>query len=137
MINYFKKKTLDNEEITEAILPILRTYSFVLSCSRRWSECTFIQKLQPFIVLTHKDKDSKRILSKPALLAIISTFNFWGAIFISAVDIESRNLYQTLFNEMKVTTDFIDSIKLGLNRALHSSSNIVAKYLSPIANELA
>ena len=53
------------------------------------------------------------------------------------MDIESRNVYQTLFNEMNVTTDFIDSIKSGLNRALHSSSKIVAKCLSPIAKELA
>ena len=64
--HYFKEKAFDNEEITEAILPMLNTYSFVFSFSSNKSECTLTQKEQPLITLTQSDKDSKKILSKPA-----------------------------------------------------------------------
>ena len=68
--SYFKEKAFDNEEITEAILPMLNIYSFVFSFSSKRSECALTQKVQPLIALTHSDIDSNKILSKPAWLAI-------------------------------------------------------------------
>ena len=57
---YFKEKAFDNEEITEAILPMLNTYSFVFSFSSNRSECNLAKKVQPLIALTQSDRDSKK-----------------------------------------------------------------------------